>query len=582
MPAEMTHPGYTSNSAAQPLAIIDTDDVSTQSFPAQGVITPAPSAPGPASPGPASPGPGPEVPASGGGRPAIDVRSLRHPSEPSRLAFAAATSTLLIGLGLLAIVRLGHSLALLGLGALVAMALASVWFAVQLYRARLLGGAVRVTVRTFPAFSAAVDEVKRQLDYTGRLEIFVADTEDQAVLFSYFGTHILLLKGDLVADLIQPGKRPQLDFIVATFVGKLKVKALAWVPLLIAIDALKLPHVFNFLIAPWERATVYTGDQIAAACCGSFDEAAMGLNRLMVGKDLAPSVGMDGLIAQAVTVRRRWLYRLQRLYARYPHMTDRYLNLLSFTGQAAPQEARTFSESLSDKTQIEVRNALARSVRQRNRRPRRTVVPLAMAASVALLGAAAYGLFSPGSGQLVGDLQSAAGTPSAAATPSASAPAASPPPSPAPATPAAPGGAVAALQAHVPPAFAGTCQPATPDQTMPGLVAAITCTPSGTGAPAEVGYYQYREAADMNAAFSKAVDGLAPGGTCDQGGQGGTYHFTSGPAAGRWACYYTQSSTGQMIWTSTALNILAVANDPQDAPQQLKNWFFSPAPTGPQ
>ena len=32
----------------------------------------------------------------------------------------------------------------------------------------------------------AVDEVKQQLDYTRRLEIFVADTEDQAVLFSYY------------------------------------------------------------------------------------------------------------------------------------------------------------------------------------------------------------------------------------------------------------------------------------------------------------------------------------------------------------------------------------------------------------
>jgi hypothetical protein len=577
MPAETTHPGYTSNAASQPPVISDTDDVSTQSFPAQGVFTPAPSAPGPESPGPA-----PEVPASGDSRPALDVGGLRHPSEPSRLAFAAATSTLLIGLGLLAIVRLGYSLALLGLGALVIMALAAAWFAVQLYRARLLGGAVRVTAQTFPAFSAAVDEVKQQLDYTRRLEIFVADTEDQAVLFSYFGTHILLLKGDLVADLIKPGNRPQLDFIVATFVGKLKVKALAWAPLLIAIDALKLPHVFNFLIAPWERATVYTGDQIAAACCGSFDEAAMGLNRLMVGKDLAPSVGMDGLMAQAVTVRHRWLYRLQRLYARYPHMTDRYLNLLSFTGQAAPQEARTFSESLSDETQIEVRNALARSVRQRNRGPRGTVVPLAMAASVALLGAAAYGLFSPGSGQLVSELRSAAGTPSAAATPRAPTAAASLPPSSAPATPVAPGGAVAALRAHVPPAFAGTCQPTTPDQAMPGLVAAIACTPSGPGAPASVDYYQYRETTDMNAVFSKVAGGLAPGGTCDQGGQNGTYHFTSGPAAGLWACYYTQSSTGQMIWTSTALNILAVANDPHDAPQQLKNWFFSPALTGPQ
>jgi hypothetical protein len=36
-----------------------------------------------------------------------------------------------------------------------------------------------------------------------------------------------------------------------------------------------------------------------------------------------------------------------------------------------------------------------------------------------------------------------------------------------------------------------------------------------------------------------------------------------------------------MIWTDTDLNILAVANDPVETPQQLHDWFFSPADTGP-
>jgi hypothetical protein len=290
---------------------------------------------------------------------------------------------------------------------------------------------------------------------------------------------------------------------------------------------------------------------------------------------------MSGLMNQAATVRRRWLPRLQQLYSSYPHLTNRYLNLLSFAGQAIPQEARTFSERLTHGTQMEVRDALARSVRLRNRGPRRAVVPLCIGASIALLGAAAFGMFSPASRHLAAALQSALGTPSTAVTPSHAA-ATSPSPSASPANPATPSAAVAALEAHVPPAFAGTCQPAPPHQAMTGLLAAITCTPSGTGAPASVDYYQYREAADMNAVFGKAVGGLAQGGTCDQGGQDGTYQFSSGPADGMWACYYTASSVGQMIWTSTALNILAVANDPKDAPQQLKGWFFSPAKTGPE
>ena len=56
------------------------------------------------------------------------------------------------------------------------------------------------------------------------------------------------------------------------------------------------------IVAPWERATVYTVNQVAAACCGSLDESVIALNRLLVGKDLADSVGITGLMYQAVTV----------------------------------------------------------------------------------------------------------------------------------------------------------------------------------------------------------------------------------------------------------------------------------------
>ncbi len=116
---------------------------------------------------------------------------------------------------------------------------------------------------------------------------------------------------------------------------------------------------------------------------------------------------------------------------------------------------------------------------------------------------------------------------------------------------------------------------------MTGLIAAIACAPAEAGGPKSVQYYQFADAADMNAAFENAADSLPEDGTCDQGGQRGAYHFTTGPGPGLWACHYNSSSQGQMIWTSTPLNILAVAADPVETPQQLNNWFFSPASTGP-
>jgi hypothetical protein len=531
---------------------------------------------------PGWPAPDPAAPA----RPALDVRRLRHPSEPSRFALAASASILLVGLGLVVLLRLGGVRALAVLGASLMITLGPVWWAVQVHRAKLLGAAARVTPETFPVLSAAAREVKQQVGYTRPVEIFVIEhTEEPARLTSFFGTHILLMEGDLVADLVKPGNRPQLDFILATFFGKLKVKALAWAPLLIAIDALQLPRVLNFLIAPWERATVYTGDQVAAVCCGSLDESIIALNRLLVGKDLAHSVGMGGLMNQAATVRRGWLPRLQQLYSSYPHLTNRYLNLVSFAGVTAPGQAYAFRGRLSPATNARVNDVSAKLTRLHLHGPRRALAFSSIVASTALLGLAAFAIFFWVPRNDVVTLESilssivpwsAATTPGPAVTsPAPPAPSASPSPSPETSSDPA-----AALESHAPAAFASTCSALTP-QTATGVVAVIGCTPTGTGDPTSVQYYQYDNAADMNAAFENAVAGATEDGTCDQAGQRGTYQFTTGPGPGSWACFYNTSNEGDMMWTDANLDILAVATDPVETPQQLHDWFFSLADTGP-
>ena len=515
--------------------------------------------------------PAAQVPGAVRGRPALDVRQLRHPSEPSRFALAASSSILLGGLGLLVAFRLAGVREIAVIAAILASALGSVWWLLQVHRAKLLGGAARVTPHTFPVLSAAADEVKRQLDYTQPVEIFVlAQMDDSVLLTSFFGTHVLLMEGALVAELVKPENRPQLDFILATFVGKLKVKTLAWAPAHIAINALRLPHFLNFLFAPWERATVYTGDQVAATCCGSLDESVIALNRLLVGKDLAHDLGMSGLMSQAALVRRAWLPRLQQLYSSYPHLTNRYLNLLSFADQSAPEEARAFRDRLDPTTNARVRDVSARLALQRERGPRRGLVTVAIAASIAMVCLAALAMFTTIPQQALAGFT---------AHPASSTPADPPPahsPSPPPASQPA-----AALAAHVPATFASTCRALTPQPAITGLAAAITCTAAQTGGPQTVQYYQFADTADMNAAFESAANGLPENGSCDQGGQGGAYHFTTGPGPGLWACSYNAGNQGQMIWTSTHLDILTVATDPVQTPQQLHDWFYSPAVTGP-
>jgi hypothetical protein len=354
------------------------------------------------------------------------------------------------------------------------------------------------------------------------------------------------------------------------------VKRLAWAPILIAIDVLRLPKVLNFLIAPWERAAVYTGDQVAATCCGSLDESIIALNRLLVGKDLARSVGMTGLMNQAASARRRWLPRLQQLYSRYPHLTNRYLNLLSFADQSAPEEARVFRERLDPDTDSRVQNVLARLTRLRRRGPRRALVPVALGASIAILGLAAFGIFFfiPPNDLVTATGLSASSTPSLAATtptPAVSSPAPTAPSTTPSASPETTNDPIAALESHVPPAFAATCtpQPATAD-----LITGIACVPTGNNAPAMVYYYQYADSADMNIVFEKFSGNTTEGGACNQTGKHGTYNL-GGPVIGSWTCYYGSERASNMIWTNSDLDILAAATDNAKTPQQLYDWFFS-------
>jgi len=420
--------------------------------------------------------------------------------------------------------------------------------------------------------SAAADEVKQQLGYTRPIEIFVvARSGDPVRLTSFFGTHVLIMEGDLVAELVKPENRPQLDFILATFFGMLMVKRLVWAPIHIAIDALRLPKVLNFLVTPWERATVYTGDQVAATCCGSLDESIIALNRLLVGKDLARSVGMTGLMNQAVSVRRRWLLRLQQLYSRYPHLTNRYLNLLSFADQSVPEQARAFREGLGPATDTRIQDALTRLTRLRQRGPKTVLVPVSLGASIAILGLAAFGIFSV---VPPNDLATAVGTSPSSASPSAEqtpTPAVSPSASIAPSTSPPTTAPDPALMSHIPSAFAATCtaQPATAT-----VIAAVACEPTGSNAPEMVYYYQYADSAAMRSAFKNDAGPATEGGTCNQAGRRGTYN-RGGPVVGSWSCYYNQNNAGTMIWTTTDLDILAVAIDSEKTPQQLYNWFFS-------
>jgi hypothetical protein len=53
-----------------------------------------------------------------------------------------------------------------------------IWLGLQVYRSRLLGGAVRVSETTLPELQAVFDQVRARLDYRKHVDVYVKDKVD--------------------------------------------------------------------------------------------------------------------------------------------------------------------------------------------------------------------------------------------------------------------------------------------------------------------------------------------------------------------------------------------------------------------
>ena len=228
---------------------------------------------------------------------------------------------------------------------------ASIWLSLQIYRSRLLGGAVRVSHASLPELEAVFDEVRSRLDYHKSIDGYVTDeVKGGSALTSYLGTRIILLEGGLVAELLETGHRAELTYLIGRHIGQLKAKhqRLQWILIVISVvDSLKFLQLF---LAPYFRATAKSGDQIAAACCGDIRATVWMMNRLLVGKELGPRLGIKGVLDQAVTVRSGMLPRLAQMFQNVPHATNRYLNLLAFFARTAPDQINAWRATLDPDT----------------------------------------------------------------------------------------------------------------------------------------------------------------------------------------------------------------------------------------
>jgi hypothetical protein len=459
-----------------------------------------------------------------------DLAWLRHPSERSRLVLAVAASVMLAGLAVVLFAKRLERDQVIWTMAAGPAALALGWVILQISRAHLLGNAVRVTPESLPELDEVLEDVRTRLGYDRRVDVYVTDRVSGLMsLTSLFGTRIIMIEGDLVASLLDHGKRPELTFLFARFFGALQSQRDRVVPLRLLVTIARSIGVVNVLIWPYDRAVVYSGDQIALAVCGDLDAALNAFDRLLVGGTLGPSVRDAGVFDQASLIRSRRLPRLAQLFHSRPHLANRYVNLMAFAERHSPHQRGAVVEAMGEAGATRLGD-LAKRTPHRSWHPsrRRLLTPAAGALATALVIAAAALLLPAG-------------------------------------MPGARGNGKAdpqlALLEHVPPSFAGSCVPAEPVEgpLARGLGASVVCT---AAAPASVDYYEYRDRRAMNAAFDGLTKGIEDAGC----GEDATYD------GGRYACWRFKGAS-VLAWTDDERRIVSLAVARGMQPHELLRWW---------
>lgn len=341
-----------------------------------------------------------------GPRSGLRLQALVHRSERSRFVLALVAGILVIGVFTALLAAERGLEGVLALAAVLLVTMVTGWLFVQVLKAHLLGHAARVSADNLPEVQEVLDEVRQALQYHAPVQVYVIDKEEQrARLVKFLSTRVVLLDGSFVAGRLSDEQRAELTFLVARFIGALKAKHLRFDPVVMVVAGLEKLIFLNPFLYPYERATTYSGDQIGLACCGSLPAALNVLGGLMVGPELAPRLGLRGLLWQAVSVRRHWLPRLRQLALAQPHLTNRYLNLLEFGSRLDPAGFAAFVDGLDDATRRDLEAILGRMppagpVDGRSGRDRRAGVPAAalVSALVLLLAAAAFLRFGPPTG----------------------------------------------------------------------------------------------------------------------------------------------------------------------------------------
>lgn len=275
-------------------------------------------------------------------RKTFDVKHYLHPKTNSR--FAVAVIAVLPIILWIAYMGLNNPIFFVVISLYVAFLFLVIWLGMEFTKAILVGNAVKVGYDNFPDIAIILDSVKERIGYNKEVEIYVVESGAvNMILHRFFSTKFIVIHSSFVESCDSAKNYRDIEWAIARFVGYMKVKKDHYFPIVFEImEAIKKFPLLNLLVLPYERCIIYSGDRIGLALCGEVEAAITGLSKLLIGKTLYGKVSSNTFIFQSRIVNRSFFATVARLFSSYPHMTDRYLNIMAFVKETVPEHYLEF------------------------------------------------------------------------------------------------------------------------------------------------------------------------------------------------------------------------------------------------
>lgn len=199
------------------------------------------------------------------------------------------------------------------------------WVAEQVFRARFLGGAVKVGPEQYPEIHKIVDGQSKRIGLTVVPGVFVVNKNGliNAVAIKFLSNRYVILYSDLVDVMLAHDSSKELEFIIGHEIGHHAAGHTALWKRLLLRPAMFLP----FFGATYSRSCELTADRIGMYLCSDKDAACRGLITIACGsRILSPKTNLSAFENQEALLSPLFAF-LHDLYSTHPRITRRVIEL---------------------------------------------------------------------------------------------------------------------------------------------------------------------------------------------------------------------------------------------------------------